>query len=389
MTESPKPRPLEGVLVLDFSRAVAGPYCSMVLGDLGARVIKIEEPDGDETRRWGPPFHQGQSVYYLSLNRNKESVVLDLKTPHGQAIAHQLARKADVVLENFRPGVAARLGVGYERLSKENPRLIYASVSGFGQTGPEKDRPGYDLIVQALSGLMRLSAEPGGLPVKVAFPLADVFASSFASQGILSALYSREKTGLGRRIEISLLESLLAVMINLTGTSLIAGYEPQPSGVRQANIVPYQLFNTADDPIVVGVPNDRIWRRFCQALGHEHWADEERFRNNSTRNQNRFTLVPMIEEVMAGKTASEWLKCFDEFGVPAGPVAGVTETLQSEQIQARGFVVDVPHPELGTLKMAGNPMRMDGVTDGYRPPPALGEHTEAVLREFGIADAAG
>ncbi len=376
-------RPLEGLLVVDLTRAVAGPFCTMLLGDLGARVLKIEEPgSGDETRQWGPPFVEGESAYFLGLNRNKESVALNLKDERGRDVLRGLARRADVLIENFRPGVAARLGIGPEELRARNPRLIYASVSGFGQDGPDRLKPGYDLIVQAMSGLMKISAHPDGPPVKVGFPIADILASLHVGMGILAALYERERTGVGRFLEVSLLEGLLASMCSATPSHLLTGSEPLAVGTAQANIVPYQMFACQDQPIVCGAPNERIWRRFCQGLERPEWIDDPRYRDNRARNRHRAELVSEIEAVLRSRPCAEWIRRLEEHEVPCAPVQSVGQVLASAVVAARGTVVEMEHARLGKMKLVGNPVRLEGALLSYTPPPELGEHTAAVLREL-------
>jgi crotonobetainyl-CoA:carnitine CoA-transferase CaiB-like acyl-CoA transferase len=377
--------PLAGVLVADFTRAVTGPFCTMLLADLGARVVKIEEPgSGDETRKWGPPFVDGESTYFLGVNRGKESVALDLKQATGRSAARRLAARADVVVENFRPGVAARLGIGYDDVRAGNPRVVYASISGFGQDGPARDRPGYDLIVQALSGFMRVSSTPGGPPVKAGFPIADILAGLFAGQAILAALYDRERAGQGRYIEVSLLESMLASMTSVTGSYLVAGHETQGMGVAQANITPYQVFRCADADIVTGAPNERVWRRLAEALGHREWIADARYRDNAARNRHRSELVGEIEREMAKRPAAEWLAILERHEVPCAPVATVAQAFAHPQLAARGAIVEVQHSKLGPIRLPGCPMRFAGYQPSYRPPPLLGEHTEAVLAELAV-----
>jgi crotonobetainyl-CoA:carnitine CoA-transferase CaiB-like acyl-CoA transferase len=307
--------PLEGVRVLDLTRAVTGPFCTLLLGDLGARIIKIEEPrTGDETRQWGPPFVEGESAYFLALNRNKESVVLDFKQEGDLAALRRLASESDVVAQNFRPGVAERLGVNYESLRAANEDLIYASISGFGLTGPDCQRPGYDLIVQAMSGMM-LASGWEGVPAKACFPVADILAGQFASQAILAALYERERTGKGAHIEVSLLEALLFAMPSQTMGCLLTGTSPAPN---TAMIAPYQLLQCQDAALAVAVPNERIWRRFCEALGRPEWTAEERYRTNQRRIQNRDSLIEQIEAVMRLRGSAEWQAILDRHQVPCG-----------------------------------------------------------------------
>jgi len=379
----PSSPPLAGVLVLDLTRAVTGPFCTMTLADLGARVIKVEEPGtGDETRHWGPPFVDGESAYFLGVNRGKESIELNLKEPRDLEIARRLAAKADVVIENFRPGVADRLGVGYEQLRAANPKLIYASISGFGQTGPFREKPGYDLLAQALSGFMRLSASPGGPPVKAGFPVADILAGMFAGQAILAALYRRQRTGEGAYVEIALLESILAAMCSISAQFLLTGQEPVSMGIGQSNIVPYQVFQCQDESIIIGAPNDRLWQRFCQALDQPGWLAEERYATNASRTVHRAELVTQIEAVLAARPAADWLRRLEEFEVPCAPINSLGRIFSHPQVLARNFAVEVDHSRLGPIKLVGSPLHFAGFEPPRQAPPLLGEHTEKILSEL-------
>ena len=373
---------LSGVRVLDLTRAVAGPFCTMLLADLGARVIKIEEPaTGDETRHWGPPFTHGESTYFLALNRNKESVVLDLKEPAGLEALRDLAARSSVLVQNFRPGVAERLGIGYGVLKQMNPGLIYASVSGFGLNGPDHHRPGYDLIVQAMSGMM-LASGSDGAPAKACFPVADVLAGQFACQAILAALYEKQRTGLGTHVEVSLLESLLFAMSGHSTASLLTGESPEPQGTNHSSIVPYQLLRCKDNSIAVGVPNDRIWRRFCEALSKPEWVEDPRYCTNQSRTENRDVLVADIESIMGRRPSAEWLSVLDRHQVPCGPLLSFGEILRHPQFLARNNIVTLNHPIAGEVKLLANPIRYADRSLQYRPPPALGQHTASVLREI-------
>ena len=361
----------------------------MTLGDLGARIIKIEEPGtGDETRGWGPPFLGTEAAYFLGINRNKESVAINLKDQADRDAVRRIARGADVVIENFRAGVADRLGIGYRDLAAENPKLIYASISGFGQTGPDREKPGYDLIVQGMSGLMLASAHPDGPPVKVGFPIADILAGLFTAQAVLAALYSRTNGGGGRYIEVSLLESLLAAMCSIAPSYLMTGREPKPIGTAQANIVPYQVFRCQGGLIVAGSPNERLWRRFAEALDRSDWIEDERYRDNESRNRHRTELVGEIEAILSREPAAHWIERFDRNGVPCGPVMSIGQILAHPQLAARGSIAEIQHPELGALRTVGSPMRFDGVEPQYKPPPRLGEHTDRILREVGLTPSA-
>ena len=379
--------PLQGLQVLDLTRAVTGPFCTMILGDLGARIIKIEEPrTGDETRHWGPPFVEGESAYFLSLNRNKESVVLDFRQEGDVAALRRLASQSDVVVQNFRPGVAERLQVDYRTLNGGNPGLIYASISGFGLTGPDCQRPGYDLVVQAMSGMM-LTSGWEGVPVKACFPIADILAGQFAANAILAALYERKKTGAGTHIEVSLLEALLFAMPGQVANCLLTGNSPPPQGTTNASIAPYQLLQCQDTLLAVGAPNDRIWRRFCEALSRPDWAEDEHYRTNQRRIENRDKLIGEIEAVMRRKTSAEWQRILDQHQVPCGPLLSIGQAFELPQVQARGNVVTVEHPKAGPIRLLRNPIRFADRTMEHRPPPVLGEHTDAVLEEFGVARA--
>ena len=368
--------------MLDLTRAVTGPFCTMLLGDLGARIIKIEEPGtGDETRHWGPPFTNGESAYFLALNRNKESVALDLKIHGDLDILKRLALDSDVVVQNFRPGVAERLGIGYEALRSDHPELIYASISGFGLSGPDRQRPGYDLIVQAMSGMM-LASGSDGEPVKACFPVADVLAGQFACQAVIAALYERQRTGRGTHVEVSLLESLLFAMSLHSTSCLLTGKSPEPQGTNNSSIVPYQLLQCQDKLLAVAVPNDRIWRRFCGALGKPEWADDPRYRTNQKRAENRTALIQEIEAILRQRSSAEWVAIMDRHQIPCGPLLSVSEILEHPQVLARDNIVPVNHPTAGPVKLLINPMRFDGRTLHYQPPPTLGQHTNDVLEEI-------
>jgi formyl-CoA transferase/CoA:oxalate CoA-transferase len=372
--------PLDDLIILDFTRAVAGPFCTMMLADLGARVIKVEEPGrGDETRSWGPPFAAGTAAYFLTMNRNKESITADLKSEEDLRLIRAISARADVVIENFRPGVMDRLGIGYQALSTQNPRLVFASVSGFGSGGPDRGKPGYDMIIQALSGSMHSSAAPGEDAAKIAFPVSDIIASLFAGKAILAALYARHRTGRGRFVEVSLLEGMLCAQSNLAGSILLAGVDPPQVGVAQGNIVPYQLFHCRDAPIIAGALNERLWQRFCRAIDREEWTGDPRFCDNPSRMRNRTALVALIEEILRTQPAAHWIARFEQNEVPCGPVLSLREALALPQVAARGTIVEA---EGSPLRMIASPMRMEGHQPRYRAPAALGEHTAAIRREF-------
>lgn len=362
--------PLEGVLVLDLSRAVAGPMCTMMLADLGARVLKIEEESGDEARRWGPPFVGAESTYFLGFNRNKESGVFNLKKPEDLAVVREIGRRADIVVENYRPGVAQRLGVGYDALRRENPGLIYGSVSGFGQEGPERDRPGYDLIVQAATGLMHTTGE------KVSFPIADVLAALNLEQAILAALLRRGKTGEGAYLDTTLTGGLLAAMSPLTTAWLMAGVDSGPVGHTHANIVPYQVFSCRDGALTVGVTNERIWGRFCTILGQSTWITDPRYAGNENRNQNRAALQQELEPIFLTRTAHEWEALLREGEVPAAAVHTVGEAAER---YGGAWTLE------NGIRVPGNPVHIQGLTPRLGKVPALGEHTVRLREEFAPA----
>ena len=375
--------PLGDITVLDFTRAVAGPFCTMMLGDLGARIIKVEEPErGDETRAWGPPFVGDSAAYFLSMNRNKESVALDLKSEADLRLAKSIAARADVVVENFRPGVMERLGLGYRALSQANPRLVFASISGFGSTGPDRDRPGYDMIIQAMSGSMHTSADAGEAAAKIAFPVSDIVASLFAGKAILASLYARERTGRGRFVEVSLLEGMLCAQSNLAGSVLLADADPPQVGVAQGNIAPYQLFQCEDAPIIAGALNQRLWKRFCAAIERADLAEDPRFVDNPARSRNRAELTAILDAVFLARPAAHWLEAFERNEVPCGPVLRMREALELPAVEQRGAVVDVEPGAYGVIRLVGSPMRIEGHEPRYKAPASLGEHTESIRREF-------
>jgi crotonobetainyl-CoA:carnitine CoA-transferase CaiB-like acyl-CoA transferase len=354
----------------------------MNLADLGARVIKIEDTGaGDECRQWGPPFVGPDSAYFLGINRNKESVTLDLKSPAGRRSLLQLCAKADVVIENFRPGVMKRLGADYQSLGRDD--LVYVSISGFGQDGPNAGRPGYDILVQAMSGLMTVSAYPDGPPVKCGFPVVDIVTSFYASQAVLASLFSRERTGKGRYVDICLLESMMGVMCSVTSAWLLAKAETKPMGATQGSIVPYQIFKCADGMMVIGAPNERLWQGFCRALGREDLMDDPKYSRNELRVKHRDELVGKIDAELAQHPRQYWLSAFEREQVPCGPVLSTAEVLDSPAIRERGAVVTLQDPVSGPVEVLRSPMRFAGLEPRLEAPPRLGEHTAKVLQELG------
>ncbi|MDR7433850.1 MAG: CaiB/BaiF CoA-transferase family protein [Armatimonadota bacterium] len=378
-------QPLEDVLVIDLTRALAGPYCTLMLADLGARVIKIENPDGgDDTRGWGPPFLDGESAYFLSVNRCKESLALDLKDERGKAVLRRLLQRADVLVENFRPGVMEKLGFGYARVREINPRIIYCAISGFGQTGPYRERPAYDLILQGMGGLMGITGEEGGPPVKVGVAIADICAGMFGAYGILAALRMRDRTGEGQFVDIALLDGQVAWMTYQAGNYFATGKNPERLGSAHPSIVPYQAFQTKDGYLNVAVGSEAIWRRFCEALGLLHLAEDPRFVTNAQRVAHRRELISILEGVFLQRETREWLEILDAHGVPAGPIYQLSEVFTDPQVLHRGMVVEVDHPRAGRIKVVGSPVKLSlASVPRYKAPPLLGEHTESILREFG------
>jgi formyl-CoA transferase/CoA:oxalate CoA-transferase len=377
---------LAGVRVLDLSRILSGPFASMILADLGADVIKVEDTRmGDDTRQWGPPFQGDDAAYFLSVNRNKRSISVDLKSAKGRDAVQRLAERADVLLENFRPGTAARLGLGYEELSARNPGLVYASISGYGHTGPYAERAGYDAVAQAMSGIMSVTGEAGGAPVRMGTSGADLGAGMWAVIGVLAALNARRETGRGQHVDISLLDGQVAWLTYVAGGYFATGETPRRYGSAHPSIVPYQALATADGHLMVAVGNDGLWRRFAVALGVEELAEDPRFATNPDRVQHRDELIPLLEEALATRTSAEWAELLNEAGVPAGPINTVPEALAHPQVLAREMVVEAEHPVAGRLRMLGSPVKLSAHPPTVRSaPPGLGEHTDEVLAELGL-----
>ena len=377
--------PLDGIRVVDLSRVLAGPYCTMMLADLGADVVKVERPDeGDETRGWGPPYAGGEAAYFLSVNRSKRSVAVDLKRPEGRALVLDLCTRADVVLENFRPGAAARLGLDASSVRERNPRVVYCSITGFGRHGAP-DRPGYDFVVQAESGLMAVTGDPDGPPTKAGVALVDVVTGLHAAVAIAAALRRREATGEGEQIEVSLLDSAFSALVNVAQNALVTGEEPGRFGNAHPSIAPYQPFRAADGWIAVGAANDGLFARLCDVIGRPKLTADERFATNAARVRNRAELLPLLEESFATRSAEEWAAELDAAGVPAGKIRGVLEALRA----AAPATVRVTHPTAGELDLVGTPFMLGSASlRTASAPPLLGEHTREVLGELGL-DAAG
>jgi crotonobetainyl-CoA:carnitine CoA-transferase CaiB-like acyl-CoA transferase len=368
--------PLEGLVVADLSRVLAGPFATMLLGDLGADVVKVEHPDGgDETRAWGPPFHGGHSTYYLAVNRNKRSVALDLKSDQGRRAARALAARADVLVENFKAGTLERMGLGYEGLARDNPRLVWCSISGFGR-GAGAELPGYDFLVQAMSGLMSITGPAGGEPTKVGVALVDVLTGLYATSGILAALQARERTGQGQRVEVSLLGSALASLVNQASSFLCTGTVPRAMGNRHPSITPYETLATADRPLVVAVGNDGQFARLCRVLGLDALATDPRFAANADRVVNREALAALLERALAARGAADWVAALAQAGVACGLVNDVGEAFALAERLGLGPVADA-----GGVPQVADPIGLSATPVSYRlAPPALGQHTAEVLR---------
>jgi crotonobetainyl-CoA:carnitine CoA-transferase CaiB-like acyl-CoA transferase len=375
------PSPLAGIRILDFTHALAGPYCTMMLGDLGADVVKIEPPSGDHSRQWGPPFIEGESSYFLSVNRNKRSVVLDLKSPVALAVAKGLAMAADVLVENFKPGTMARLGLDAAQLQVVKPALVYASISGFGQNQPTL--AGYDQIAQGTSGMMSVNAAPDGPPTKVGVPIGDITAGMFASQAILAALVERGVTGKGRLIDVALNDSLLALFTYQAGRYFATGEVPRQEGNYHPTIAPYGTFAVSDGFINVAVATDVQFARFCEAIRAPEIAGDPRFTSNAQRQAARPALVSAIEAHLKEDTRERWLARFEQFSIPAGPILNIEEAFASPLATAREMRVTVEHPKAGRINQVGAPWKIDDESSPIRmPPPLLGQHTEEVLNEW-------
>ncbi len=390
MAEEPRleQMPLAGVRVLDLGRHLAGPTCGMLLGDLGADVIKIEKPgSGEDSRSSGPPFFDGVSAFFLSANRNKRSVTLDIKQAKGQDLFCRLADTADVIIENFRPGVMDALGIGYEVMRERNPRIIYCSISGFGVDGPFADRPGLDQIIQGFSGLMSVTGFEGGEPVRVGIPIADLLTGLYGAYGILAALQARERTGRGQVVSTSLLESMVGTLGFQAVRYLNGAGVPPPAGNHHPINAPYGVFRARDGYITLGATGDKRWTKLCEILDVREWLDDPRFKTNGARHENRLLLADLISEKLQAHTVEEWEQILNQQGIPAGPVYQMDQSLDHPQVRHREMVVEREHPVMGTVRLLGLPVKLSETPgDVYRVPPALGEDTDAVLREIGLGD---
>ena len=370
--------PLDGITVLDLTRVLSGPYCTMLLADMGARVIKVEQPGkGDDTRAWGPPFLDGESAYFLSVNRNKESVTLDFKHPDGRALVDRLVDRADVMVENFRPGTLAKLGLDYASLAPAHPRLVYASVSGFGQTGPRRNQPGYDAVMQAEGGLMSITGSPDGPPYRLGVAIADIVSGMFAAYGVVTALFVRERTGRGQMVDVAMLDSVAALLTYQAGSLFASGRVPQRMGNRHPSIVPYETFAASDGDFVLAVGNDEQWKRFCIVAG---LALGERFATNRQRVAAYDELRPVLAERLRTASRHHWIAQLTTAGIPCGSVRDLQEMFDDPQIAAREMLAHVEHATIGWMKVVGLPVKLSATPGNLRAaPPALGAHTDAVL----------
>jgi len=381
-------RALDGIRIIDFSKALAGPYCTMLLADMGAEVIKVEMPGaGDDSRGWGPPFIDGEAAYFLSVNRNKKSITLNLKDNKAKEIALKIIGKADIVLESNRPGVMTKLGLDYETVKKINPGIIYCSISGFGQTGPYSKRPGFDQVIQGYGGIMGLTGEKGGGPLKVGIAVTDIATGMFAATGILTALYHRERTGQGQHVDASMLDGQVSWLTYQAGRYLASGNVPQRIGSAHPLIVPYQDFEASDGFINIAAGNDNLWKKFCAVTDLSDIADDPKFATNPKRVENRDEVVAIVSKKINTKTMQEWLDILNDAGVPCGPIYTVDQIFKDPQVLAREMLVEVDHPKCGKIQVTGSPIKLSETpAEITTHPPMLGEHNSSILQEFGFSE---
>lgn len=375
--------PLADIKILDLTRVLAGPYCTMVLADLGAEVIKVEKPNtGDDSRAFGPYINE-ESAYFMSLNRSKKSITVNLKSKEGINIIKELCKKVDVVVENFKPGTMDKLGIGYTELKKVNPNIIYASSSGFGHSGPYSERPAYDGVVQAMGGIMSITGPKGGEPTRVGPSVGDIFAGVFSAIGILSALNKRQVDGVGSNVDVAMLDCQVAVLENALSRYFASGISPEPEGNRHSSIVPFEPFETKDGKIMIAVGNDKIWAKFCKVINKEDLINSPKYKTNFLRSENYKELRPIISDVIIKKTTDVWKEKLIEAGIPSGPINNIKMVVEDEQINARNMIQEIEHPTVGKVKMAGIPIKIKGCSDDIRfTSPLLGQHNEEVFKEY-------
>jgi CoA:oxalate CoA-transferase len=374
--------PLSGIKVLDLSRVLAGPYCGMILADLGAYVVKIEIPQkGDDSRAFGP-FVNGESSYFMSVNRNKKSITLNLKSAEGKEIFKQLVRKFDVIVENFRPGTMEKLGLGYEILKEINPGLIYAASTGYGHSGPYKSRPAYDAVIQAMGGLMSITGFPDGRPTRVGASIADISTGMFCAIGILAAIIKREATGVGEMVDVAMLDSIVAILENAISRYELTGQVPTPLGNRHPSIHPFESFETEDGEIMIAVGNDQMWGKFCMAIERQELIEDVRFKTNPLRGENYYEMRNLLSEIIKKKSLIEWINILEKAGIPCAPINTIDKVVVHPQVQAREMIVKVEHPKAGEIRIPGCPIKFKGMNTYIGPAPTLGEHTEAILSEL-------
>ncbi len=374
---------LEGIKVLDLTRVLAGPYATMVMGDMGAEIIKIEAPKiGDDSRAFGPYLNK-ESAYFMSLNRNKKSITLNLKKDKAKEIFREMVKKADVVVENYRPGTMEKLGLGYEELKKINPKIIYAAASGFGHTGPYSKRPAYDAVVQAMGGIMSITGEVGGKPIRVGPSVGDITAGLFTTIGILAALNYRNETGIGQKVDVAMLDCQVAILENAIARYVVGGVVPKPAGNRHTSITPFEPFETLDGEIMIAAGNDVLFAKMAELMNKKEWIEDERFKTNPVRTDHAQELKEVIEPVTKTKKTKEWEDILNKNGIPNGPINSIDQVLEDEQVNARNMIVEIDHPVAGHLKMAGVPIKMSETQGEVRfPAPTLGQHTDEILADF-------
>jgi len=377
-------KPLEDIVVLDLTRVLAGPYCSMILANLGAKIIKVERPEtGDDARSFGP-YKNGQSAYFVSLNRGKKSIAIDLKKPEGKQIIKELTKVSDVVLENFRPGTMRKLGLSYDVLNKINSRIVYAAVSGFGHTGPYSEKPAYDMIAQALGGIMSITGQPGGEPTRVGSSIGDIIAGMFGAIGIIAALYERVFTCKGQMVDVAMLDGQVAVLENAIARYAISGEVPGPIGSRHPSITPFGGFKTKNSWVIIACGNQAIWEKFCKAVDREDLLEVEEFKTNEKRTENYEKIKPILDEIILQKTTEEWLKILESNGVPSSAINTVDKLFNDPQVKARKMIIETEQPDMGKIHVAGNPIKLSTLTEEVvtDPAPKIGEHTVEILKTY-------